>query len=299
MFRFLSATDKDLLITDDSYDNLLSGATYVFNKGYSYRSGNSYNSRIALPKGIFSVSTTTDVIKVPIQTFFSFKVIGWDIETETITVAMCYDLVKSKFEENLASAKFIDSYRESLDAHVSDLKIKSFKVSALGEENRYISLGAMWATYKLSPTGWFNALDQIGESWTNWRAGESFTKSFVLINGNLMESNPYKKRVIEGVFVHKNKDLSGKEVEVLNKKIIVDKKGVEFVLCRFSEDVGGSSLDGTSKKRDHLFIPAKLLKSKVMENKEKEESSTTENNKNEQPKVSVAPIKYMSVKSTY
>ena len=299
MFKFLSATDKELLITNNSYDNVLA-ETYVFTTGYSYKSGNPYNSRISLPAEMFATNSTAAAIKVPIQTFFNFKILGWDVETEVIIVAMRYAIAKNKFEENLVSTKFKDSYRESLDEHIKDLKVKTFKIFSPSEENKYVSLGVEWITYKFSPMGWFNVLDQIGESWANWRALESFAQNFVLANGNLMENNPYKKKVIEGAFMHKNKDLSGKEVEILNKKIVVDKKGVEFVLCKFSEDVGGSSLDGTSKKRDHLFIPTKLLKSKVMESKKKEGSlSTTENNINEQPKVSAAPVKYMSVKSTY
>jgi hypothetical protein len=103
----------------------------------------------------------------------------------------------------------------------------------------------------------------MGESWDRWSyRGKGYPKKVT-------------KMVVKDDFFHKKKNLRGyiiNSVEGLFIQKVGDKKE-EYLMCKFNEDIGGSCLDGTSPRRDYLFMPKKSLASMPEEEPKKEVAS--------------------------
>lgn len=95
----------------------------------------------------------------------------------------------------------------------------------------------------------FDLLNALGEDWTRFSHKNKVRKPKLVIHTDYF----YKKRNLRGLVVN------NVEGGLFLKKSNEGQSEEEYIFCKFEEDIGGSSLDGRSPKKDHLFLPKRVV----------------------------------------
>lgn len=106
--------------------------------------------------------------------------------------------------------------------------------------------------YQFSYNVFFDLLNSMGERWDSYTYKAKKLTPIKPLNLIVTKDFFHKKRNLkgqsivstEGLFINKQEDGRGRE---------------EWTLCKFKEDIDGSSLDGTSSRKDHLFLPKSVV----------------------------------------
>lgn len=117
---------------------------------------------------------------------------------------------------------------------------------------------------RYSYDNFFMLLDVLGEDWSRFRT-EVFEKS---------------KLVVKSDFFHKKRNLKGHIISKIEGGLFIKKEdGIpkeEYIMCKFEEDIDGSSLDGSSSKKNYLFLPKNAVGELTEEPKKSEKKETVE-----------------------